>query len=193
MKKRLGPIPLLFPMPAVLVGTFDDDGTPNAMTAAWTGICCQRPPCIGVAIRQNRLTLQNIEARRCFTVNIPSTDLVTEVDYLGIVSGREEPEKLHIAQIEAVPGHKVDAPILTDCPINLECDGRNKLAIGSHYWVIGEILEVHADESLIDRGGKVDVGALDPLVYCTSTRTYHHLGEQVARAFYVGLEYKKKS
>jgi flavin reductase (DIM6/NTAB) family NADH-FMN oxidoreductase RutF len=179
-------------MPALLVGTFDDDGTPNAMTAAWAGICCQRPPCVGVAIRQNRLTLHNLDARRDFTINSPATDLVTEVDYLGIVSGHEEAEKVHIAKLEAIPGHKVDAPIITDCPINLECEGRHKLALGSHAWIIGEIVEVHADENLIDRQGKIDVEALDPIIYCTSSRTYHRLGEPVARAFYAGLELKTK-
>ena len=193
MKKKLGPVPLLYPMPALLVGTFNEDGTPNAMTAAWAGICCQRPPCLGVAIRQNRLTLQNIDARRAFTINIPPVELVTEVDYLGLVSGKEEPDKIHLANLEAIPGDVADAPILTDCPINIECEGRNKLIIGSHAWVIGEIVEVHIDEEILDRQGKVDAEALDPLIYCTSTRTYHCLGEQVGRAFFQGLEIKKKT
>ncbi len=191
MKKQLGPIPILFPMPALLVGTFDDDGTPNAMTAAWAAICCQRPPCVGVAIRKNRLTYKNVESRRAFTLNVPTPALVTEVDYLGIVSGHEDAEKVHVAGLEAVPGHNVDAPIIADCPVNVECEGRNKLVIGSHAWIVGEIVEVHVDEDLIDRQGKVDVEALDPLIYCTSSRTYHCLGEQIARAFYEGLAYKK--
>lgn len=192
MKKQLGQIPLLFPMPALLVGTFDDDGTPNAMCAAWAAICCQRPPCVGVALRTTRLTYENIEARRAFTLNVPSAGLATEVDYLGIVSGKEEPEKVHVVGLEVVPGHKVDAPLIVDCPVNLECEGRNKLVIGSHAWIIGEIIEVHVDEELVDRQGKVDVEALDPLIFCPSARTYHSLSEKLGRAFHDGLVYTKK-
>jgi flavin reductase (DIM6/NTAB) family NADH-FMN oxidoreductase RutF len=192
VKKQLGQIPILFPMPALLVGTFDDDGTANAMCAAWSSICCQRPPCVGVAIRTSRLTYKNIVERRVFTLNVPTTRMATEVDYLGTVSGRDEPEKVHTAGLEVVPGHKVDAPIIVDCPVNLECVGRNKLDIGSHTWVIGEIIEVHVDEHLVDRQGKVDVTALDPLIYCPSVRTYHGLGEQVGRAFHDGQVLVKK-
>lgn len=84
------------------------------------------------------------------------------------------------------------APILLDCPVNVECELREQVDLGTHTFVIGEIMEVHVDETLLDEAGKVDVKALDPLVFCTSSQTYHRLGEEVARAFHVGKALRKR-
>jgi flavin reductase (DIM6/NTAB) family NADH-FMN oxidoreductase RutF len=185
-KRRLGPLPMIFPMPALLVGTTNDDGTANAMTAAWAAICCQSPPCAGVAIRSSRLTFANVVARRAFTLNVPRADDAAAVDYLGIVSGREDPGKLARAGFETVPGAVVEAPILIECPVNVECRLRERLDLGTHTWFVGEIVEVHVDEACLDAGGKVELGALDPLVFTTSRRAYHRLGAAVGRAFDIG-------
>jgi len=186
MKRKLGPVPMIYPMPALLVGTTNDDGTANAMTAAWASICCMRPPCAGVAIRQQRHTHRNLLARRAFTLNVPRASSAAAVDFLGIVSGARDAEKLSRAGLETSPGSVVDAPLVTECPVNVECELREQLELGSHTWFVGEIMEVHVDEELLDDAGKVDVVTLDPLVFCTSRQTYHRLGEVVARAFDVG-------
>lgn len=192
MKKKLGPTPMIYPMPALLVGTTNDDGTANAMTAAWTSICCHRPPCAGVAIRHNRLTYRNLLAQGAFTLNVPRTSAAAKVDFLGIVSGAKDPEKLDRAGLEVAAGSVVKAPILLDCPVNVECKLKEKVDLGTHVFVIGEIMEVHVDETLLDETGKVDVTALDPLVFCTSSQTYHSLGGEVARAFHVGKALRKR-
>ncbi len=190
MKKQLGPQALVFPMPALLVGTFAEDGTPGAMTAAWAGVCCQKPVCVGVAVRHNRLTFTNIERKKAFTLNTPRTSQVVEVDYLGIVSGAKEPGKLAIAGIETKAGERVDAPILVDCPVNLECRLVESVALGTHTWFVGEVLEAHVDEALLLENGVIDIEAFDPLVYVTSVSEYRGLGKPVGKAFSIGKKLK---
>jgi flavin reductase (DIM6/NTAB) family NADH-FMN oxidoreductase RutF len=191
MKKQLPASPMLFPMPALLVGTYGEDGAPDAMTAAWAGACCHVPPCVGVAIRHNRLTFRNIDLKKAFTLNVPPTRLAAEVDYLGIVSGNDQPDKLARAGLEVSPGTKVDAPLVMGCPINLECRLVQKIVLGSHAWFVGEVVAVNVDEELVDAKGKIDVAALDPLVYCTSVTDYRSLGGRVAGAYDVGNTLKK--
>lgn len=185
-KRLMGPKTLLFPMPAVLVGTYAEDGRADAMTAAWAAACCHAPPCVGVAVRRSRLTFANLEARGAFTLNVARADKAVAVDYLGIVSGREVPDKLARAGFEAVAATKVDAPILPGCPVNLECRVVGRLPLGSHTWFVGEVVEAHVDEELLTEDGKVRVDALDPLVFCTSSQDYHRLAGPVARAFSAG-------
>lgn len=179
---------MVFPLPAVLVVTYgaDPDRTPNAMTAAWAASCCHEPPCVGVAIRKGRLTFTNIEARGAFTLAIPPTSLAQQVDYLGIVSGKREPDKLARLGLETAPCPTADAPLLLACPLNVECRVHSTLPIGTHTWIVGEVLDVHADDACLDANGKIDVAALDPLAYATSTRQYHALGAPVGPAFQMG-------
>jgi flavin reductase (DIM6/NTAB) family NADH-FMN oxidoreductase RutF len=170
----------------VLVGTYAADGTPDAMTAAWCATCCMQPPCVGVAVRRERLTYASIESRKAFSICVPSTAMAARVDYAGIVSGRDEPDKLARAGLAVAPGAKVDAPLLSDCPVCLECTLAGILPIGSHTWFVGEVVESHVDESCFDAGGGLDPLLIDPLVYSTSDHHYYALGRRVARAFSVG-------
>ncbi len=193
MKKKLGPSPIIFPMPALLVGTYSDDGTPNAMTAAWAAACCHRPPCVGVAVRHNRMTFANLQKQKSFTLNIPRSSQAAQVDYLGMVSGSDEPNKLEVVKFEAEKGEVINAPLITNCPINLECKLVDRLALGSHSWFAGEIVQVHVDEALVQDNGKINVKALDPLIYTTSTTEYHSLGKVIATAYNVGKQLMKDS
>ncbi|MDJ0763808.1 MAG: flavin reductase family protein [Myxococcota bacterium] len=189
MRKRIGPKPLIFPMPAVLVGTYSEDGTPNAMTAAWASVCCHRPVCVGVAIRKSRLTFANLQQNQAFTLAVPNTSLAAKVDFLGIVSGAKEPKKLSVADIETVKGDTVNAPILIDCPVNLECTLVEQVALGTHTFCIGEVLETQVDEAVLTDMGSVDASRLDPLIYVTSESKYRALGEVVGQAFEDGKQY----
>jgi len=186
MKRKLGPKTLVHPLPAVLVGTYSEGGTPNAMTAAWCSTCCMDPPCVGVAVRRERLTRVNIERTRAFTVNIPSTSLAAKVDYIGIVSGRDQADKLDRAGMRTERAGLVDAPLVVDCPVCLECSLKDRLAIGSHTWFVGEVLEAHVDEQAFTSAGDLDPKLIDPLVYCSSDHCYYGLGARVARAFSAG-------
>lgn len=191
MKKQLGPKTIIFPMPALVVGTYSEDGTPNAMTAAWSNVCCHRPPCVSVAVRHNRATFANLQKKKAFTLNVPRTSQATVVDYLGMVSGNDEPKKLEIAGLDTVKGEKVDAPIITACPVNLECSLVDRMAIGSHSLFVGEIMEVNVDEEFVQKSGSLDVPAIDPLIYITSTSQYYALGQAVGHAYNIGKSIKK--
>jgi flavin reductase (DIM6/NTAB) family NADH-FMN oxidoreductase RutF len=177
-------------MPAVLVGTYGDDGTPNAMTAAWAAACCHQPPCVGVAIRQNRLTHANLVARRAFTICVPGTTLAPQVDYLGIVSGKREPDKLARLGLATVPCPTIEAPLIEACPVVTECRLHSQLEIGTHTWFVGEVVDVHVDAELVDADGKIDVTALDPLGYATSVGEYRALGGPLGRAYSIGKALK---
>ncbi len=190
MKKRLGPSPTIFPMPAVLVGTYNDDGTANAMTAAWAAACCHSPPCLGVAVRNTRLTFANIQRQKAFTINVPRTTLAVEVDYLGIVSGARRPDKLKHLDMDTTSGALVDAPLIDVCPVNVECRLFKSLELGTHTWFVGEVMEIHANGELVREDGKIDVPSLDPLAYSTSVGEYWSMGESIGGAYDIGKALK---
>ena len=192
MKKKVGAKTLVHPMPAVLVGTYDEDGTPNAMTAAWSVTCCMQPPCVGVAVRRERLTRANIERTGAFTINVPSTSQAAPVDYVGIVSGKDEKDKLERIGMRAERADRVDAPLLVDCPVCIECRVKDSLAIGTHTWFVGEVVETHVEETAFGEDGRMDARLIDPLVYATSDHHYYALGERVAPAFEVGKTLGRK-
>lgn len=191
MKKQLGPKPMILPMPALLVGTYGEDGTPNAMTAAWTAVCCHKPLCVGVAIRHNRLTYVNLQKKKAFTLNVAKASQARSVDYLGTVSGADQPNKIAIAGLQTEKGLKVDAPIISSCPVNLECALVDRMALGSHSWFVGEVMETHVDEAAMLETGALDIAALDPLVFIPTLSQYHALGDKVADAFKIGKTLKK--
>jgi flavin reductase (DIM6/NTAB) family NADH-FMN oxidoreductase RutF len=188
-KTKLGPKTLLYPMPAVLVGALVH-GKPNFMTAAWTGIACATPPMLSVAIRPNRYTREGISVGGVFSINVPRVAQATPVDYLGIVSGRDE-DKNARAGLAVFFGDLLDAPMIAQCPLCLECRVAHILALGSHDLVVGEIVQTHVDEDCLT-DGVPDVSKLDPLVYATGTRTYHGVGPAVAQAYRAGLELRAK-
>lgn len=180
-KIKLGPEALLFPTPAVLVGTVVDDKV-NFMTAAWCGIASSGPPAISVAIRKMRHTLKGILENRIFTINVPSADLAKVVDFCGIYSGKRE-DKSHL--FDTFFGQLKKAPLIADCPINLECKLRHTLDLGVHILVIGEVVETHITESCLT-DGKPDPLKADPLVFSPGAGIYQRLGEVVGKAFSIG-------
>jgi flavin reductase (DIM6/NTAB) family NADH-FMN oxidoreductase RutF len=182
-KTKLGPQTLLFPMPAALVGA-TVDGKPNFMTAAWCAIAAHEPPSIAVAINKVRYTLGGIREHGTFSINVPSSDLVKRVDFCGLYSGTDK-DKTQVFTV--FNGELKTAPLIHECPLNLECKVIHLLDLGSHILVIGEIKETFvAEECLID--GKADAQKIDPLIFTTGTSMYYRLGEQIAPAFQVGKE-----
>jgi len=186
MRKRLGASPMIIPLPAVLVATYSEDGTPNAMTAAWASPCCHTPPCVGVAVRDSRKTFSNIRARRAFTINLASADMVADVDYIGLVSGHQVPDKLARIGLATERAAVVDAPVIARCPICIECRLAHAVPLGTHTWFVGEVVEVQADERAVTAEGIVDLEALDPLGYATSAGEYRGLGRPLGRAYRIG-------
>ncbi len=182
MKKvKLGPETLLYPLPAVLVGTVVEN-KPNFMTAAWCGIAASTPPAISVAIRPARYTLEGINATGTFSINVPSADLAQKVDYCGIYSGHKH-NKSHIFDVQY--GTLQTAPLIDECPLNLECSVIHQLDLNSHILLIGKIVETYVRENCLT-DGKPDAVKIDPLIYSTGTQQYHRLGKIIGSAFSIG-------
>ncbi len=182
-KVRLGPRTLLYPLPAVLVGVKVDE-KPNYMTASWCGIAASKPPALSVALQPVRYTLKGIKEQGTFSINVASADMAEEVDYCGVYSGHIR-DKSQIFQ--TFYGVTETAPLIGECPVNLECIVLHSLDLGSHTLIIGQIVETHIHESFLTHG-KADPEKIDPLVFIPGTRRYHRLGEVIARAFHVGRE-----
>jgi flavin reductase (DIM6/NTAB) family NADH-FMN oxidoreductase RutF len=185
MKKSLGAKTLVYPTPVFVVGTYDQAGKPNAMTAAWGGICCSQPPCVAVSLRKATATHGNIVARRAFTISIPSERHVKQADYLGIVSGRSV-DKFAAAKLTPGKSDLVDAPYVQEFLLVLECRLAHTIELGLHTQFVGEILDVKAEESVLGRGGLVDIKKLMPLAFTPDTQSYYGIGELVGKAFSVG-------
>ena len=184
-KIKLGPQTLLYPMPAVLVGAVID-GKPNFMTAAWCAIASHKPPAVAVALYQKRYTLKGIRQKGVFSINVPSTVMAKKVDFCGIYSGTNR-DKSGI--FDLFDGSLQDVPLVKNCPVNLECKVLKMVEVGSHVLVVGEIIETYVDETCM-KGDIPDPLKIDPLIYLPKTRTYHRLGEFVAKAFHLGKEMK---
>lgn len=180
-KVTIGPSTLLFPMPAVLVGAMVA-GKANFMTVAWCGIASHEPPALTVAIRQGRYTLEGISAQGAFSVNIPTAGMAKVVDYCGLYSGRtHDKSQLFKTFTGTLPG----VPLITECPLNLECTVIHTLDLGSHTLVVGAIKETHVNRDCL-AGASVDPARLNPLVYTPGIRVYQRLGEVVGQAFHDG-------
>lgn len=188
-KILMGPQTLIYPTPATLVGA-NVNGKPNFMAVAWCGVANSVPPMVTIAIQPHRHTLIGIRQHMTFSVNIPSTDLVKETDYCGIVSGAKV-DKVEVCQFKVFYGKLDNAPLIEQCPVNLECTVTHLLKLGSHDLIIGRVEETHVSESCLT-DGKPDATKIDPLIFTIApSRQYHALGEVVAKAFSIGNELKK--
>ena len=184
-KITLGPMPYMSVMPTVLVGA-NVNGKPNYMTAAWAAAACMMPPMVCVAINRARYTAKGIEENKTFSLNIPSTKLIVETDHCGLVSGVHE-DKSRV--FRSFYGKLKTAPLVEECPVNIECKLFNSVYCGSHHLYIGEVAEIHAEKSCMS-DGKPDITKIHPIVYAQAT--YFDVGKQVDMAFSAGKRYRKK-
>jgi flavin reductase (DIM6/NTAB) family NADH-FMN oxidoreductase RutF len=185
MKRRLGPSDILFPVPAALVasGTWEK---PNLLTVAWIGMMGSDPPMLAISLRKGRHSLDIIRESKEFTVNIPSAKHFREADYCGLVSGRKH-DKFRDCGFTAMPGAVVKAPLVEECPFNLECRVVQEVEFGPWAVILAEIVETHVDVDAVDpETGKIDVSKVDPLVYCATIREYWSLGERLGLGFKAG-------
>lgn len=185
MKTSIGAKDIVFPTPVFIVGTYGEDGKPNAMNVAWGGICSSNPPCIAISIRRQRCTYENILKRRAFTVNIPSAKYVTEADYFGMVSGKIA-DKFKTTGLTPVKGDKVDAPYIQEFPFNIECKVIDIFQISEHTQIIGEILDIKVNDEFINKNGLPDIDELKPLLFDPAGSRYHVTGNAVEHAFSAG-------
>jgi flavin reductase (DIM6/NTAB) family NADH-FMN oxidoreductase RutF len=187
MKKSLGAKTIIYPTPVLIIGTYDSQERPNLAAVAWGGICCSTPPCVAVSLRKSRHSHSNIMQRKAFTVNILSEDMVKKADYYGIVSGKDE-DKFAKTGITPVKSELVDAPYGREFPFVLECRLYKSIELGAHTQFIGEILDVKAEESILDPDGQLNIEKLKPFFYDPATVNYFGTGKKLGKAFSIGKE-----
>jgi flavin reductase (DIM6/NTAB) family NADH-FMN oxidoreductase RutF len=185
MKQSLGAKTLVYPTPVFVVGTYNSQGRPNAMTASWAGICCSRPPCVAVSLRKATYTYANLVARNAFTISIPSEDYLKQTDFIGLVSGKEL-DKFAKTRLTPVRSQLVDAPYIAEFPLVLECKLAHTFELGLHTQFVGEILDVKAEEAVLDANGLADIKKVRPLVFTPDTQQYFGIGNFLGQAFSVG-------
>ena len=190
-KIPLGPQPLIYPMPAFLIGANVDD-KPNFMVCAWAGIVNSDPPMISVSVRRQRHTQQGIRQNMALSVNVPSTDLLKETDYCGITSGSKI-NKIKDCQFKVFYGKLKNAPLIEQCPVNLECKVVHTLDLVSHILFIGRIEETHVSDNCLTDGNP-DVNKIKPLIYCITSpvRQYHSFGEVIGETRSISQELRSR-
>lgn len=181
MKTSLGAKTLAVPSPVWVVGTYNKDGRPNFMTAAWGGICCSRPPCVYVSLREATYSHGNIAARGAYTVSVPGEEYWREADYMGVASGRDT-DKVADTGLTAVESLVVDAPYVEEFPLALECRVKETVSLGLHTMFVGEIVDVRADEDVLTDGAP-DTQKIRPLLFGSGDRGYHTVGPRIGDAF----------
>ena len=174
------------PMPALLIGSLVD-GNPNFMTAAWTGIATAEPPMITIGIEPERYTYKGILQNMAFSVNVPSADLVEEVDLCGRESGNIT-DKVKVCKFQVFYGEIETAPLIEQCPVNLECRVVHILNVGSYSLVIGQIEQAHVSKNCLTNG-LPDVLKVDPIVFAPGENNnlyynnfYYNIGKQIFKS-----------
>ena len=186
MRKNFGAKPMCYPMPVYIIATYNADGTPNAMNAAWGGISEETE--ISICVSAEHKTMENILARKAFTVSMATAKMLAACDYVGIVSGNKEPNKFAKAGFHATPSEFVDAPLIDELPMAVECQLISYDPESCR--LVGKIINVCADESILGSNGKVDPAKLKPITYDPMNHHYLVLGEAVGRAFHDGMTLK---
>ena len=179
MRKNFGVKPACYPMPVYIIGTYGADGTPNAMNAAWGGISEEDE--ISICISAGHKTTANILQRKAFTVSMATADQVIACDYVGIVSGNKVPDKFARAGFHQEKSEFVDAPIILELPMALECELISYNPDTCR--LVGRIVNVSADESVLGENGKVDPRKLQPITFDPMNNEYLLLGEKAGNAF----------
>ena len=184
MKKSIGPETLIYPTPVLVVGSYDAEGRANAMTAAWGGVACSKPPCVCISLRAATASHGNIMARRAFTISLPSREQAAAADYFGIASGRKV-DKFAATGLTATPAELVDAPYVAEFPLAIECELLEVHELGLHTQFIGLVKDVKVDESCLDEKGRPDVRKLDPIAFAIPN-SYFALGDLLGPAYSIG-------
>ncbi|SHK96038.1 flavin reductase family protein [Fibrobacter sp. UWEL] len=179
MRKNLGAKPYLYPQPVLVIGTYNEDGTPNAMVAAWG--CVSDVNQVAIYVANSHRTMDNIKARKCFTVSMATAANIKEIDYLGLNSGHKVTEKFAKSGLTAVKSENIDAPLIAELPLTLEC--KMVSYAEEPELLLGEVVNVTADESILDASGKIDMKKLNPICYDSAGHGYYEIGEKVGNAF----------
>ena len=182
MRKNFGAKPITYPQPVFIIATYDENGVPDAMNAAWGGISEEKE--LSMCISEDHKTAKNALARKAFTVSMATADTVVPCDYVGVVSGNKVPDKLKCCGFTVTRSEFVDAPLIDQLPMAVEC--RLISYDPESCRMVGEIVNVCADESVLT-DGRIDPMKLRPIVFDPMNSAYHVVGEKVGKAFRDGL------
>lgn len=183
MRRNIGPKSLIYPEPVLIIGTYDEKGKANAMTAAWGGISDTNEVC--VCLSSDHKTTKNLIKKKAFTISIGTTTYVKECDYLGMVSANDKPDKLEICGFHTYKSKNVDAPIIKELPMTLECELIKYDKKTDH--TFAKIKNIVVEDSILTQG-KVDIKKLKPLIYDNDTYEYYGVGRKIGNAYSI---YKK--
>ena len=186
MRKNLMPIPGIFVMPLVLIATYSDDKTADLMPAAWARICGVNK--VALSLGTERKTLMNIMLREAFTLSFANAQYMKEMDFLGTTSAYSMPDKLAKAGFHFVKSKHVDAPIISEFPVAIECELEDIKDEFGEKRVKGKIINVNADTEILDSEGKIDVSKLDALMFEQYRNCYYVVGQKIGKAFEMGKE-----
>ena len=189
MKKDLGVKPYTFPMPVLMIATYGADGTVDVMNMAWGGVCAENM--VALNIDEDHKTAENIKARGAFTLSIADIPHIKEADFFGIASGNKMEDKFERTGMHAVRSDKVDAPVIEEYPLTLECKVVALENTVYGFRVLGEIVNVLADEKVLDENGKVDPTKLNAFVFDQCQSGYYKVGEKVGQAWKSGTRFMK--
>lgn len=190
MTKDLGVKPYLFPMPTYMIGTYNEDDTVDVMMMAWGGICAE--DMVALNLEAEHKTVANIETRKAFTLAVPGTDTMRESDFLGIASANKMADKFARTGLHAVKSGRVDAPVITEYPVTLECEVVEMQQQPYGLRVLGRIVNVIADEKILDEKGRIDAGKLHAFAFDQMRNGYYAIGEQVGQAWHSGADLMKQ-
>lgn len=190
MKKDLGIKPYLFPMPVLMIATYGENGSVDVMNMAWGGICAANM--VSLNIDEDHKTSENIKKHGAFTLSIADIPHIEAADFFGIASGNKMEDKFERSGLTSIKSEKVDAPVVQEFPLTLECRVvEDKMEVYGHH-VIGEIVGVLADESVLDEKGNVDPTKLNAFVFDQFQSGYYAIGEKVGQAWQIGAPLMKK-
>jgi flavin reductase (DIM6/NTAB) family NADH-FMN oxidoreductase RutF len=174
-RKSLAPTTMLFPTPVVLVTSVDEKGKPNIITLAWVGVVNSEPPMIGISIRPDRYSHTCVKRSKEFVVNLPSEKMVRKVDACGMLSGKER-DKFASMGWKPIKAQSVNAPLIDECSVQMECEVKEVISLGSHDLFIGQVVALHVKEEVQQDKGRIDISKALPLVYCPGAHEYWSLG-----------------
>ena len=190
MKRELPVKPYLFPMPVLMIATYGDDEMVDVMNMAWGGICAENM--VSLNIDEEHKTSQNIKKRGSFTLSIADIPHMAEADFFGIASGNRMKDKFERSGLTAIKSEKVDAPVIQEFPLTLEC----KVVETKHeiygFHVIGEIVGILAEENILNEAGKVEPEKLNAFIFDQFQNGYYAVGEKIGQAWNAGADLMKK-
>ena len=188
--KDFGVKPYLFPMPTYMIGTYNEDGSVDEMMMAWGGICAE--DMVALNLEEDHKTVANLKARGAFTLAVPGVDTLEPSDYLGIASANQVPDKFGKTGLHARRSERVDAPVVEEYPLTLECTVVEMQQQPYGLRVLGKIENVLAREDILDENGKIDVSKIHAFTFDQMRNDYYAIGDKVGRAWHSGGVYIKK-